>query len=245
MYYTTIQLSKLNVPQYRDRLWCFPVRKDIADAIGGPPLPEPTASESPRIGEFLRGNSTYYIAVMPASVITPANFQVHYAHKPHLVGSIQIKDHNEVISIHQVWGDLGLSPCISCSNRIFIQLDGEVVEITLEGLAALQGIPLSDLPSSIDAARKAIGNGINRTMHEYAMSMGIIIYTNQYLLDVRGKRDDKHTHNNGSRRDRTTTEEHRIQKPTDTSLTQASGKSNSETNHTDTISRIMAVLSQK
>jgi hypothetical protein len=109
---------------------------------------EPTASESPRTGEFLRGNSTYYIAVMPASMITPANFQVHYEHKPHLVGSIQIEDQNKVISIHQVWGGLGLSPCIRCSNRVFIQLDGEVVEITLGGLAALQGIPLSELPSS-------------------------------------------------------------------------------------------------
>jgi hypothetical protein len=161
----------------------------VADTTGGIPLPEPMASESPRIGEFLRGSSTYYEAIMPASMITPARFQVHYEHKPHLVGTIQIKDHNEVISIHQVWGDLGLSPCIRCSNRIFIQLDGEVVEITLEGLAALQGIPLAELPSDIDAARKAIGNGINRTMHEYAMSMGIM-YTNKYLVDVRSKRDE-------------------------------------------------------
>ena len=110
MYYTTIQLSKLNVPQFRDRLWCFLIRKDVADAIGGIPLPEPTTSESPRIGEFLRRSSTYYEAIMPASMITSARFQVHYKHKPHLVGTIQIKDHNEVISIHQVWGDLGLSP---------------------------------------------------------------------------------------------------------------------------------------
>jgi hypothetical protein len=35
-YYITIQLSQLDVPQYRDRLWCFPVRKDVADAIVGP-----------------------------------------------------------------------------------------------------------------------------------------------------------------------------------------------------------------
>jgi hypothetical protein len=111
------------------------------------------------------------------------------------MGLIQIEDQHKVISNHQVWGDLGLSPGIRCSNRIFIQLDGEVVEITLEGLAALQGIPLSELPSSIDAARKAIGNGINRTMHEYAMSMGII-HTNQYLLAVRyeGQKRRKHSH---------------------------------------------------
>jgi site-specific DNA-cytosine methylase len=60
MYYITIQLSQLNVPQYRDRLWCFPVRKDVADAIGGPSLREPTAATSPRIGDFLRTNTTYY-----------------------------------------------------------------------------------------------------------------------------------------------------------------------------------------
>jgi hypothetical protein len=64
-----------------------------------------------------------------------------------------------------------------------------VVEITLEGLAALQGIPLTELPISIEAAWKAIRNGINRMMHEYAMSMGVL-YTNQYLLVVKGKRDE-------------------------------------------------------
>jgi hypothetical protein len=56
-----------------------------------------------------------------------------------------------------------------------------VVETTIEGLAALQGVPLTELPSDVDAARVAIGNAINRTMHEYAMTMGVM-YTNQYLL---------------------------------------------------------------
>jgi hypothetical protein len=43
---------------------------------------------------------------------------------------------------HIVWGPNGTSPCIRCSNRIFILIEKYVVEITLEGLAALQGIPL-------------------------------------------------------------------------------------------------------
>jgi hypothetical protein len=41
----------------------------------------------------------------------------------------------------------------------------------------------------MEAARVAIGNGINRTMHGYAMSMGVL-YTNQYLLVVKSKRDE-------------------------------------------------------
>ena len=63
------------------------------------------------------------------------------------------------------------------------------MEIELEGLAALQGIPLTELPSDRDAARIAIGNGINRRMHEYVMTM-TLLYTNQYLLVAEGKRDE-------------------------------------------------------
>ena len=52
-----------------------------------------------------------------------------------------------------------------------------------------QGIPLTELPSDRDAARIAIGNGINRRMHEYVMTM-TLLYTNQYLLVAEGKRDE-------------------------------------------------------
>jgi hypothetical protein len=37
-------------------------------------------------------STTYYVAIMPASKIAPASFQVHHEHKPHLIGSIQIED---------------------------------------------------------------------------------------------------------------------------------------------------------
>jgi hypothetical protein len=106
------------------------------------------------------------------------------------MGEIKIADPYSGTTGHQVWEDLGLSsPCIRCTKRIFIKIDGEVMQITIEGLAALQGIPLTELPSDVDKARIAIGNGINRTMHEYAMSVGVL-YTNQYLLVLKGKRDE-------------------------------------------------------
>jgi site-specific DNA-cytosine methylase len=86
MYYTTIQLSQLNVPQYRERLWCFPIRKDAADAIGGIPLLQPKATESPRIGDFIKQNSNYYNTIGPATMIERDNDQVHHEFKPHLKG---------------------------------------------------------------------------------------------------------------------------------------------------------------
>jgi hypothetical protein len=190
MYYTTIQLSQLNVPQYRERLWCFPIRKDAADAIGGIPLPKPKATESPRIGDFIKLNSNYYNTIGPATMIERDNDQVHHEFKPHLKGEITIEEPDGGKIRHSVWGELGLSPCIRTANRIFIELGEHVVEITIDGLAALQGIPLTDLPGDIDEARRAIGNAINRTMHEYAMTMGLL-YLNRYLVDEKGKRDEQ------------------------------------------------------
>jgi hypothetical protein len=53
-----------------------------------------------------------------------------------------------------------------------IALGENIVEITLlvEGMAALQGIPLHELPPNRAAARIAIGNAINRTMMTFVMT---------------------------------------------------------------------------
>jgi hypothetical protein len=102
---------------------------------------------------------------------------------------MQLEDPDSGIRTHQVWGELGLSPCVRTSNRIFVALGNDVVEIEIEGLAALQGIPLTESPSDRGAARIAIGNGINRRMHEYVMTM-TLLHTNQYLLVAEGKRDE-------------------------------------------------------
>jgi site-specific DNA-cytosine methylase len=189
VYHIDIQLAKLNVPQFRDRLWIIPVRKDVADAIGGPPLTRPELEEPPTIGAFLRGGTSYYSVVMPITHMNVDTTQIHYKFKPHLIGTMQLEDPDSGIRTHQVWGETGLSPCVRTSNRIFVALGNDVVEIELEGLAALQGIPLTELPSDRDAARIAIGNGINRRMHEYVMTM-TLLYTNQYLLVAEGKRDE-------------------------------------------------------
>ena len=140
MYYTTIQLFQLNVPQYRERLWCFPIRKDVANAIGGIHLLQPEATESPKIGDFLRQDFDYYTVIGPATSIERDHTQVHYEHKPHLIGEITIEEPDGGKIRHSVWDEMGLSPCIRTANRIFIELGEHVVEIALEGLAALQKV---------------------------------------------------------------------------------------------------------
>jgi hypothetical protein len=188
-YHIDIQLAKLNVPQFRDRLWMIPVRKDVADAIGGPPLTRPELEEPPTTGAFLRQSTSYYSVVKPITHMNVDTTQIHYKFKPHLIGTMQLEDPDSGIRTHEVWGERGLSPCVRTSNRIFVALGNDVVEIEIEGLAALQGIPLTELPSDRGAARIAIGNGINRRMHEYVMTM-TLLYTNQYLLVAEGERDE-------------------------------------------------------
>jgi hypothetical protein len=166
VYHIDIQLAKLNVPQFRDRLWMIPVRNDVADAIGEPPLTRPELEEPPTIGAFLRQDTSYYNAVKPITHMNVDTTQIHYKFKPYLIGTMTLEDPDSGIRTHQVWGERGLSPCVRTSNRIFVALGNAVVEIEIEGLAALQGIPLTELPSDRDAARIAIGNGINRRMHE-------------------------------------------------------------------------------
>ena len=156
--------------------------------MGGIPLQRPQLEEPPQIGRFLLQNTAYYTIVAKITDVNVDTSQVHQKFKPHLVGTVTLDDPDSGEQTHQVWGERGLSPCIRTRNRIMIALGNDVVEIEVEGLAALQEIPLAELPHDLDAARAAIGNGINRRMHEYAVTQAAI-YANQFLVQYEGKRD--------------------------------------------------------
>ena len=55
-----------------------------------------------------------------------------------------------------------------------------IVEITVEGMAALQGIPLHELPPDRKQARRTIGNGVHRAM-QYWVDAHALDYTNNFL----------------------------------------------------------------
>jgi hypothetical protein len=56
------------------------VRKDVADAIGGPPLTRPELEEPPTIGAFLRQDPSYYSVVKPIThmIMNVDTTQIHY-----------------------------------------------------------------------------------------------------------------------------------------------------------------------
>jgi hypothetical protein len=55
-------------------------------------------------------------------------------------------------------------------------------------MAALQGIPLHELPPNRAAARIAIGNAINRTMMTFVMT-AVSLYIHHYLVHCKGVQD--------------------------------------------------------
>jgi hypothetical protein len=154
MFHFDIQLAHLGIPQYRRRLWCIPVRGDVHEAMGDFPTPQYVGEqESPQIGPFLLQDSSYYRMVAPIQSMVMDSAQVHYDFKPHLLGTVSPGGCEKI----KVWGEKGLSPCVRTSNRIMIALGNEIVEITLEGKAALQGIPLHQLPPDREQAEIAVG----------------------------------------------------------------------------------------
>jgi len=96
VYYIDIQLAHLNVPQFRDRLWCYPVRKDVADQMGGIPLQRPQLEEPPQIGRFLLQNIAHYTTVAKMTDVNVDTSQVHQKFKPHLVGTVTLDDPDSV-----------------------------------------------------------------------------------------------------------------------------------------------------
>ena len=110
--------------------------------------------------------------------------QIHHDYKPHLIGTVRLAEEGWF----QVWGATGVSPCIRTSNRVMIALGESIVEITLEGMAALQGIPLHELPPNRAAARIAVGNAINRTMMTFVMT-AVSLYIHHYLVHCKGVQD--------------------------------------------------------
>ena len=71
-----------------------------------------------------------------------------------------------------------------------IMLGDEVVEIELEGLAALQGIPLHELPPDKYKARRAIGDAVNRTMATVMLAPAVQ-YVSEYMIGCGIMRDVK------------------------------------------------------
>ena len=162
------------------------VRGDVHARMGDFPEPQLKEIESPEIGAFLQRDSRYYKRIAPSSTVTRDDNQRHYEFKPHLIGTIDLGTEG----VHQVWGEKGLSPCIRTSNIIMIMLGDEVVEIELEGLAALQGIPLHELPPDKDKARRAIGDAVNRTMAAVMLAPAVQ-YVSEYMIGCGIMRDVK------------------------------------------------------
>ena len=118
-----IKLAHLNIPQYRERLWCMLVRGDVHAWVGNFPEPQLKQIESPKIGEFLRREPKYYKTIAPISTVKHDHSHAHYEFKPHMLGTIDLGTEG----VHEVWGEQGLSPCIRTSNRIMIRLGVNVV----------------------------------------------------------------------------------------------------------------------
>jgi hypothetical protein len=187
MFYFDIQLAHLGIPQYRKRLWCVPVRGDVHDAMGDYPTPQLEEEQmSPQIGAFLLQDESYYRTAAPIQSLIAVTAQVYFDFKPHLVGTVRLEGSEEL----KVWGELGLSPCVRTSNRILIALGNEIVEITLEGKAALQGIPLHQLPPDREQAQIAVGQAINRSMMKFVMAPAID-YIHRYMIKCMSVRDVK------------------------------------------------------
>jgi len=192
--YGVIQLAKLNVPQYRERIWCIAIRGDVHHIKGDISIPLTTTDETPptermTIGQFLEGNPTYTTVFCAKKEMTPDRGQVYQQYKPHRKGTIYISTGSKELNTyrtteHIVWGQDGISPCIRTQNRIFILIKHRktslIEEITLEGLAALQGIPLHHLPHDLYKARRAIGNAINGHMHTHILTE-VLQYYDGYL----------------------------------------------------------------
>jgi hypothetical protein len=131
---------------------------------------ETPMDERPTIGKFLQRNTTY-TTVICENQMTPERKQTY------------ILDHNRIErDEHIVWGPDGTSPCIRTANRIFILIKKHIEVITIEGLAALQGIAttMSHHLPDMYKARKAIGNAITGHMHTH-IPTEVIQYYNKYL----------------------------------------------------------------
>ena len=109
MYYFDLQLAHLSIPQYRERLWCVPIRGDVCEEIGDFPTPQLPTSVSPQIGPFLLQDQSYYKVVAQMSALRREEGQIHHDYKPHLIGTVRLAEEGWF----QVWGATGVSPCIS------------------------------------------------------------------------------------------------------------------------------------
>jgi site-specific DNA-cytosine methylase len=128
----TIQLAHMGIPQFRKRLWCIPTKTSMNKKIGHFRIPQPPIQDHPQIGTFLAKDPGFYAKVAETTNLTPCpTKQIHYAYKPHKVGTITLSE-----GTFDIWGDKGVSPCIRTQNRIFIAMEGlGMVEIIAEGMA--------------------------------------------------------------------------------------------------------------
>jgi site-specific DNA-cytosine methylase len=120
--YGVIQLAKLGVPQYCERIWCLAIRGDVHNTMGDITITMNTTdktppSECPAIGKFLEGNSTYTAVICSKSQLTPEKGQVYQRYKPYRMGTIFITTGSKELNTsrttkHIVWGPDGTSPCI-------------------------------------------------------------------------------------------------------------------------------------
>ena len=70
----------------------------------------------------------------------------------------------------KVWSTTGLCPCVLTAKRHLFLHDGNIVTPSVATLARLQGLDPTSLPSDDTAARKLVGNSIQRGMHKYVLS---------------------------------------------------------------------------
>jgi site-specific DNA-cytosine methylase len=103
MYYFDLQLAHLSIPQYRERLWCVPIRDDVCEEMGDFPTPQLPTAVSPQIGPCLLQDQSYYTVVAQMSALTREEGQVHQDFKPHLVGTVRFSRGRMVPSMGSDW----------------------------------------------------------------------------------------------------------------------------------------------
>ena len=169
-----IQIAHLHIPQFRERLAIVATHERVTKAVGTMNLQLPEKQQHSQIGPFLLSNPRFYSKVAPISELQPDPGQRHQDYKPHKIG---------YYGDAEVWGEKGLSPCIRTANEVLVGLGDWIVKIEVQGMAALQGIPITDLPPDVHEARRQIGNAIHRDMGTFVLTQ-VVQHIHQYKRHI-------------------------------------------------------------
>ena len=169
-----IQIAHLHIPQFRERLAIVATHERVTKAVGTMNLQLPVKQQHSQIGPFLLSNPRFYSKVAPISELQPDPGQRHQDYKPHKIG---------YYGDAEVWGEKGLSPCIRTANEVLVGLGDWIVKIEVQGMAALQGIPITDLPPDVHEARRQIGNAIHRDMGTFVLTQ-VVQHIHQYKRHI-------------------------------------------------------------